>query len=441
MTFKKIMKLIEGTISDTPTKGYINREINIKSIEKILYVYDLKVPESEKRKDKNLIGKFLMNLPNRSYQKYIDIEEVEDYDFSNNLILEILIRNRVFKNFLRPYLKYKDLANKTELTKVEKSIERKYCKLKRGYSEYLGFNMDYYDVLKCTFRGIDTNNFSNNEYNVDSFPRICDIKDGLKRAIQYYYEKDSICNYALQKNDILLTDVIEYYSDYRFITRKKIIEIHEELPISVLDDDFLSKLSPNDLINRIERIKIGSIFTDLEFIGAKIVTIDLNMNLPLEELVAYITKIKKEYSKNKSPLEILNIEIEKIDNPKSLELIPKDKKKRNKAYADAFHIYDSFYCIYNYFYKIRKDMKNEYEEEKEKLRKDKRINNDLKKEKISTLTSEYKLELKKYSHEIIYDIIEEITEIEINKVKKLHKLLKEYIEDLKYKNILLINNN
>ena len=54
------------------------------------------------------------------------------------------------------------------------------------------------------------------------------------------------------------------------------------------------------------------------------------MNLPLEELIAYITKIKEEYSKSKSPFEILKNKIEKIDNPKSLGLIPKDNKKRKK---------------------------------------------------------------------------------------------------------------
>ena len=41
-----------------------------------------------------------MNLPNRSYQKYIDIEEVEDYDFSNNLVLEMLSRNKTFKKIV-----------------------------------------------------------------------------------------------------------------------------------------------------------------------------------------------------------------------------------------------------------------------------------------------------------------------------------------------------
>jgi hypothetical protein len=175
-------------------------------------------------------------------------------------------------------------------------------------------------------------------------------------------------------------------------------------------------------------------FSDLEFIGSKIVNIDLNMNLPLEELIAYITKIKEEYSKSKSPFEILKNKIEKIDNPKSLGLIPKDNKKRKKAYADAFYIYDLFETIYHYFYNIRKDIKKRYLEEKEKEKKTK--DKDSRKSNIANLTADYENELKNYNQDKIYDTINDISGIEINRVKKFHKLLKEYIEDLKYKNII-----
>ena len=56
--------------------------------------------------------------------------------------------------------------------------------------------------------------------------------------------------------------------------------------------------------------------------------------------------------------------IENISNPKSLELIPKNNQKKKKAHADAFYIYDLFECIDKNFSKIRKDIKNEYIENK-----------------------------------------------------------------------------
>ena len=434
-TFTEIMKAVEKNLSEKTSEEYLKREVDIKYQLTIPYVYQRNVTTEAKKQNKDLIENLVMNLPNRSYQKYIDIEEIEDYDFSNNLVLEMLSRNKTFKKFSQPYLRYNGLTNKNELTKVEKSIEKKYCKLKEIYSQYLGFNMDYYDVLKYTFRGFHTNNFSNNKYKVDAFPRICDIKNGLERAIQFYYEKNSICNLALQNDNILLNDVIEYYSDYMFITEKSnIIEIHEELPIGILDNDFISTLSESDLINRIEKIKIGSMFSDLEFIGSKIVNIDLNMNLPLEELIAYVTKIKEEYSKSKSPFEILKNKIEKIDNPKSLGLIPKDNQKRKKTYADAFYIYDLFESIYFYFESIRKDIKKRYIEKKLEYKKIK--DTDTRKSEIANLTEDYEYEIENYNKEALYNTIHHVSGIEINKIKKLHKLLKEYIEELKYKNII-----
>ncbi|MDN5053954.1 hypothetical protein [Aliarcobacter butzleri] len=432
MTFKEKNKLFQNILFASPKEGTLVREIDNKFRHLITYVYKPFLSESNKIDSRNL----LMSIPNRSYQEYIDIENCPDYDFSSNLVLEMLIRNKIFIKFSRPYLRYEKLKNKIELTKVEKSIERKYCKLKKAYSQYLGLNMDHYNIIQFTFRGIYTKNFSFNKYNVDSFPRLCDIKDGLERAIKYYYEKDSICKISLEKNDILLDDVLKYYSNYRFLTQNEMLEISEEIPISDLDDDFIFNLSESDLINNVEKIKIGSIYNDLEFIGSKIVNINLNMNLPLEELIAHITKIKEEYSKSKNPLEILKKKIENISNPKSLALIPKNNKKRKKTYADAFYIYDLFQCIDNYFYKMRKDIKNEYNEKKLRIKADKSIDSERKKSEIKNITNDYKIELNYYNKDKIYDAINEITNIEVNKARKLHKLLKEYIEDLKYKNII-----
>jgi hypothetical protein len=125
-TFTEIMKAVEKSLSEKQTEGYITRKTDIKLQPTISYVYQMTFTNEAKKQNKHLIENFVMNLPNRSYQKYTDIEEVKDYDFSNNLVLEMLSRNKIFKKFSRPYLKYNGLTNKNELTKVEKSIEKKY---------------------------------------------------------------------------------------------------------------------------------------------------------------------------------------------------------------------------------------------------------------------------------------------------------------------------
>ena len=130
----------------------------------------------------------------------------------------------------------------------------------------------------------------------------------------------------------------------------------------------------------------------------------------------------------------LKQEIENIENPKSLKLIPNDKIKKKKAYADAFYIYDLYENIYYYFHNMRKDIKKRYIEEK--LEHKKITDKDERKSKIVVLTEDYENELKNYNQEKIYDIMVSVSEIKIDQIKKLHKLLKEYIEDLKYKNII-----
>ncbi len=429
MTYKKLNKLLIENMFNSQIKGAIVRKTDDKYSDKISYIYK---PFPSNEKDNRDI---IMCIPNRFHQKYVDIEEVEDYDLTSNLVLEMLCRNKIFKKFLRPYLKYNNLTNKIELTKTEKSIEKKYSKLKGWYSEYLGFNMNYFDYLCLKRRGIYSNNFSNYKYEVDSFPRLCDINNGLERAIRYYHKNKAIIHFSLNNDEIVLNNVLRDYSSYSFVLDKNIVNIDENLPISYFDKNFRESISERDLINKVEKIKIGSIFTDLDFIGSKIVNVDLNMNLPIEELIAYVTKIKSEYSKSKTILEIFKDKIENISNPKSLELIPKNNQKKKKAYADAFYIYDLFECIDKDFFKMRKDIKNEYIENKLRIKADTRDNEE-RKLKIENETKNYKIEINCYNKEKIYDVIHDITQIEINKIKKLHKLLKEYIEDLKYKNII-----
>ena len=68
------------------------------------------------------------------------------------------------------------------------------------------------------------------------------------------------------------------------------------------------------------------------------IKIDLPFNLPKEELIAYISKIKDDFDKDnsiiKTPLELLGETLEKSDNKKT------PKKPKASVYADWFYIYD-----------------------------------------------------------------------------------------------------
>lgn len=66
----------------------------------------------------------------------------------------------------------------------------------------------------------------------------------------------------------------------------------------------------------------------------------INLNLPKDELVAYISKIKEEYDKDnsiiKTPLELMGENLEKAVNEHT------QKKPNTEKYADWFYIYDCY---------------------------------------------------------------------------------------------------
>ncbi len=166
------------------------------------------------------------------------------------------------------------------------------------------------------------------------------------------------------------------------------------------------------------------------------VNLDINFALPKEELISYISKIKDEYDKDnsiiKTPLEILGetLENENID----MKNLPKRDIK--KIYADMFFIYD-------YFIFQDKKYKNEREKLKNKLKiKIKEINKIWeydkldKKEKIEQFSDKYKIEKQRYSKEQIID--ELIKELKFNKTKVTDylKIMRMFIDDLVYKKLL-----
>jgi hypothetical protein len=84
------------------------------------------------------------------------------------------------------------------------------------------------------------------------------------------------------------------------------------------------------------------------FQQSKIINLPVNLNLPPEELVAYMSKIKEDYDKNVlkilHPLERITQIFQEAKKPNSEKKLPIKTKKR-KAMADAFYIYDLYQII------------------------------------------------------------------------------------------------
>jgi len=125
------------------------------------------------------------------------------------------------------------------------------------------------------------------------------------------------------------------------------------------DDDFLemgnnieewifhetSKQIIKEALKRNQIIKIHSYFSRPKLKLPLITTSKINMNLslPKDELISYISEIKDEYDKDnsiiKTPLELLGEDLKKSDNKHT------QKKPKATKWADWFYVYDCYQIL------------------------------------------------------------------------------------------------
>ena len=237
-------------------------------------------------------------LPQREDLIYKEIEEFQDYELTNCVAYEMAIRNEILIKILDDYLDTKD-----ELIFGE---DEKEYKLLNDY----GFNSLSLSCYKIS-------NFLSFNINYNS---------GM---ISANYSEDILLD-KNKNNNIYLVDNVLINTSY---------ENNQNNEINIIENININK-------NYIPSIHFGYARPLLKFKKNKIFNTETNLNLPKEELIAYISKIKDEYDKNnsiiKTPLELLGETLDKSDNKKT------PKKPKASVYADWFYIYD--------YWKYEKDL-------------------------------------------------------------------------------------
>ncbi|MFX4230160.1 hypothetical protein ACOL3I_01550 [Aliarcobacter butzleri] len=232
-------------------------------------------------------------LPQRDDLIYKEIEEFEDYELTDCVAYEMAIRNKNINALVNEYLK-------KEFTFLYLEENNKDIELLKEY----GFNFEA--MIKTQILGVlkqDINLFSGKIRTNEVFN--CDIlKNRTNNNLLVYFEKGNF-----------------FYESFN--DKDKIIK---KIDKNDINKDFISSLRCN-----FKRPK-------LYFQKNKIAKIDINFNLPKEELIAYLSKIKDDFDKDnsiiKTPLELLGETLEKSDNKKT------PKKPKAFVYADWFYIYD-----------------------------------------------------------------------------------------------------
>ena len=443
-------------------------------------------------------------IPARDNVRYTYIQNLEDYHLSNSLVMEMIIRNKEFQNYLH-YVQVMDfeLEHKSPILK-----EKCYKKLKQGLIEKFGFNIE--DGQKLLIHPyVSESIVQNNEKILHDFltlnpPFISDLKDGLLKVMNFYLQKKQLYRFIKPTHYKLInSDDIENYSDrqlYAVVINPEIIQpefmrydvykskgthlpriddllytipqikevvlteisdaiidkhLHDicipittygeeklvslgekNFPIDFLDKDFISSISDDDYIDYSHQDSIPlTNLPNIKLKSTKSINVSLNTDLPREELIAYMDKLKG--SKDiKSFVEVFNEEIEEIENPKQIKVIAKKRELRNRDYANAFYIYDLYKIIGKEFHKKELELKQEAEAQKIKIAKNEQYGKIQRNHEYDKIEEKLQNHLKLFNKTALDDEICKLTNIEISKVRALHALMRSYIDDYKFKNII-----
>ena len=475
------------------------------------YTYDAKQIASSNKIGtimKGLKNPIKIQIPSKDNIRYKHIETFEDHYLSNNLALDMIIRNKEFQNYIY-FTEIIDFEFENRPTELK---ENHYKKLQRELIEKFGFN------IKDTCTLITHHPYINEE--IDQFlenianenlirnrPYIRDIKNGLRKVIDFYLKKKKLylltppSNYEIitnedaksandkqlfvkiinpntYKDDYILLSVYEEYKQYNtrmddliyFLPEAKLEVIDsiddnliennlsylgipivtfgiqkivslaaKNFPIEFLDKEFILSLSIEETIDsHFEASMIESILPKLKLMSSKSITNTINPSLSSHETNAITLNLKNASDSIKSFYEIFSIKIEEILKVKNLKHISKTKELRNRDYANAFYIYDLYSIIEKEFNKKILELKNEAEMNKNKVKNNPNFETkerkDFEYKKISRLLKENE---SLFSKTYLDEEIQKITNLEISKIRGLHSLMKEYIEECKFKNIIL----
>lgn len=350
------------------------------------------------------------DLPKLTDSIYKEIEEFEDYEYSNCIAYEMCIRNKEVKSLL----------NDVEI------IRKNYFKVAKMYAET--------KTEKCNLKTKeDVVNIIKDS--IDDFMMF--RRNVIIDKLSEIYNKFGLALFDINSKE---ESILENLKNTHFKTKgsfNNILTFKEENnneKCEILSSTYNDKLDLPKVISKIEYVNnkcnIVTSRPRIEVNNSPMIDIKLNLNLPKNELIAYISKTKDEYDKNnsivKTPLGLLLGEDIKIDNS-----IDKNKINKNLI-AKKFFVYD---YVTKRLEQIEDSIKNytiEYEEKKENIKKNPYYT---RQDKLIQL-KDLKKELEENINQRKIEILEEFEDIPKGTAKRYYYDIKPFIDDLKYKELI-----
>ena len=260
----------------------------------------------------------MIELPNRDNPIYKEIEEFEPYEFTNCIAYEMAIRNKEVKRIIKKL----DIIKKLRLELYNKTYDRT-----RDKNKSIAMTRVYKEVVK---------KFPIIENAIVETILIEKLKKEFAINYNYFQAKDQNSKFKVSKYTplfkmALMDEVFQPLgSRHKIRTNFKASECYLIEQLYNRKREMISEITPNFK----KQLKLENTPT---------LKLELNFNLPKDELIAYISKIKDEYDNDnsiiKTPLELLGEDLEKSDN-KHIQKKPKAEK-----YADWFYIYDCYQIL------------------------------------------------------------------------------------------------
>lgn len=364
-----------------------------------------------------------IELPKRDDSIYKEIESFEYYEFTNCIAFEMAIRNTKVKKLLSKTKLFSEVRNTTKEEPLEcvhsyiDSIISKEHKENRKdvIFELSKYGFDYHSCFMYTLQKsmskIKNHNYSSILLDKSEYTKITDIltKNELDIVCKVEINLYNQMPWVKTEKDKLKTneDFLEMGNHFEWIFHPT----NEELI--------------KDALKRKEVLKIENKFSrpELKLIYTTITPIELNLSLPKDELIAYISKIKDMYdNKNfRTPLELLG------------EYLESSNEKINKSkVADMFFVYDYLTFKKELIEKDNEYKYKEYEEQVQEINESPYLSPIDRKIQLKELKKEFEENTNVRINELFNDI-ENFTPA---KVKRYYYKIKPFIDECKYKELI-----
>lgn len=420
--------------------------------EKLIYNHSMNNEEKETLiKYEKLFNQFIddeayYGRPKRYDDLYCRIENIADYEYTYVLAYELSQKNaKVKKLFLDAELYRKNSE------KYEKNIFDFYNdSINLGYGSFLEEVIDkpksdsFFEISNTNLTLDDVLNFDI-DLEVEHIglwkliAYLIDTKNLYKRTNKIYEDKQNNLIYescelmnineAEQEINNIMSNPSEYaaHCKNKYTNKKELTVLSKDMPLEILDEAFLQDLTMTRIKNKNSIATINYSVPTLTFKDETVVNFPINLNLDVEELKLYITKIKNDFDNKKgitkSPLEIFGEELKKAKKPNSANILPSKTTKENtsfkpkwkRAVADALYIYD----LYKYIEKIFVDKKKKYTQDS------------------ILIEVAFASGISKKHNNILEDSVDKKSVWGKNSIQeKYYKLMREYIENEKYKELI-----